>query len=166
LFAQSPSFSLGSSVQLLFQPHPAHARSKPYRPACRKPIWPWRAPPGLVGVRRLHSPVSVPYPPRTPAPRPLLSRLLALADRRPSFPVRRAAACRRHGAKLADGWSSIRRHGSTAGANWRRPELREAGMHRLRHFPSPGDSRSAVPAWRLSHRPAKLRPSPKTGASR
>jgi hypothetical protein len=109
-----PLFSLGSSSQLLF---PARARSKPYRPARRKPIWPWRAPPGLVGVRRLHSPVSVPYPPRTPASRPLLSRLRAPADRRPSFPVRRAAACRRHGAKLAAGSSSIRRHGSTAGAN-------------------------------------------------
>jgi hypothetical protein len=32
-------------------------------------------------------------------------------------PSRRAAACRRHGAKLATGSSSIRQHGSTAGAN-------------------------------------------------
>jgi hypothetical protein len=26
------------------------ARSKPYRPARRKPFWPWRAPPGLGAI--------------------------------------------------------------------------------------------------------------------
>jgi hypothetical protein len=121
---------------------PAWPKSQPIRPT---PAGTARSPsvssqhrlsPGLAGVRCLHSPVSVPYPPRTPAPHPLLSRPRAPAAATPRLPRLRAAPPaverRRRHRSLAPP-----RHPAGRGSRRRNPsppgglQCRAASEHRL-----------------------------------
>jgi hypothetical protein len=115
---------------------------------------PWRVRPGLLGVRaylrpRARAP-TCPSPCSTSRPSPALRHRQPLPSRPPWPPP----------------LVSLPSRSSPVGANRPRQELRRAKPHLLSLFPQPGKHRSVVPAWRLSHWPAKLCPLRKPGASR